>query len=191
MRTTVYFIRHAQSDGSVKNEMNRPLTAQGMADRMTAVEYLKDVPVSAVCSSPYLRAVTTVQPLADRLGLPVVPVWAFREGETGDTAGIADLRQRQWHDHTFAAPDGESFAQVQKRVVQALLSLIDQYSGGTVAVGCHGMMLSTLVQYFRPEFDYEAYQKVRGLMPWIVEVIFEGKDFSSLRSIDPFTGREI
>lgn len=191
MQTTVYFVRHAQSDGRDKNEMTRPLTGQGMLDRMTAVEYLGDAPLCAVYSSPYLRAVTTVQPLADRLGLPVVPVWDFREGETGDTAGIADLRQRQWLDRGFAAPGGESFAQVQQRVVQALMTLVDQHPGGTVAVGCHGMMLSTLVQHFRPDFDYEAFQRVRGLMPWIVEVVFEGADFRSLRSIDPFTGREI
>lgn len=186
MKTTVYFVRHAQSDNAIKNEMTRPLTEKGMDDRMLALEYLKDKQIDAIYSSPYLRAVTTVQPLADHFGLPVMTEAAFRERATGDTTGIENFAQRQWEDKDFAAPGGESFHQVQSRVVEALLPLVEKHRGETIAIGCHGMMLSTMVNRFDRSFEYEAFLQVRNLMPWIVELVFENGSCVSVQSIDPF-----
>ena len=186
MKTTVYFVRHAQSDNSVKDEMTRPLTPKGMEDRMLAFAYLKDKKIDAIYSSPYLRAVTTVQPLADHLGLPVQTESAFREREIGDTSGIENFAQRQWEDKDFAAPGGESFRQVQGRVGMAFMALNAKHRGETYVVGCHGMMLGTVVQYFDKTYDFEAFSKVRNLMPWIVELVFEDGKCVSMHSIDPF-----
>lgn len=186
MKTTVYFVRHAQSDNTNKDEMTRPLTEKGLQDRMLALEYLKDKQIDAIYSSPYLRAVTTVQPLADHLGLPVVTEPAFRERATGDTAGIEDFARLQWSDKNFAAPGGESFLQVQGRVGKAFMALNAKHRGETYVVGCHGMMLGTVVNYFDKSFEYEQFQQVRGLMPWIVELVFEDGKCISLQSIDPF-----
>ncbi len=186
MKTTVYFVRHAQSDNTHKEEMTRPLTAKGMEDRMLALAYLKDKKIDAIYSSPYQRAVTTVQPLADHLGLPVITEPAFRERETGDTTGIENFAQRQWEDKSFAAPGGESFADVQGRVGMAFMALNAKHRGENYVVGCHGMMLGTVVQYFDKAFDFDAFSKVRNLMPWIVEITFENGRCVSMQSIDPF-----
>ncbi len=186
MKTTVYFVRHAQSDNSVKDEMTRPLTEKGMQDRMLACAYLKDKKIDAVYSSPYLRAVTTVQPLAEHLGLPICTEPAFRERATGDTAGIEDFAKRQWEDKGFAAPGGESFQEVQSRVGMAFMALNAKHRGESYVVGCHGMMLGTVVNYFDKRFDYAAFSEVRNLMPWIIEIEFEDGKCTSLRSIDPF-----
>ena len=55
--TTVYFIRHAESDFSVRDGRIRPLTEKGLADRKLATEFLQGKNIDAVLSSPYKRAV--------------------------------------------------------------------------------------------------------------------------------------
>ena len=186
MKTIVYFVRHAQSDNTNKDEMTRPLTEKGLQDRMLAVDYLMDQEIKAVYSSPYLRAVTTVQPLAEHLGLPVVPENDFRERATGDTAGIEDLARLQWADKTFAAPGGECIAEVQARVAAALQPLVEKHKGQTIAIGCHGTMLGATVNYFDDSFDLEAFGPYRGLMPWIVEMTFEDGACTGMVMVDPF-----
>lgn len=186
MKTTVYFVRHAQSDNTHKEEMTRPLTAKGMEDRMLALAYLKDKGISAVYSSPYLRAVTTVQPLAEYLGLEVIPEVDFRERATGDITGIDNFAARQWADKTFAAPGGECIAEVQDRVAAALRPLVEKHMGEAIAIGCHGTMLGATVNYFDGSFDLEAFGPYRNLMPWIVEMTFENGSCTGMVMVDPF-----
>lgn len=186
MKTIVYFVRHAQSDNGHKEEMTRPLTPKGMEDRMLALAYLKDKQVKAVYSSPYLRAVTTVQPLAEHLGLEVVPVDGFRERDTGDITGIDNFAVRQWADKAFAAPGGESIGRVQARVAEALQPLLEKHTGEAFAVGCHGTMLGATVNHFDDSLDYEAFGPYRSLMPWIVEMTFEQGVCTHVNMVDPF-----
>lgn len=80
--TTVYFVRHAQSDASVQDPLLRPLTEQGLRDRRLVTEFLSGREVAALFSSPYKRAVDTLADFAEKQGLPVQIVEDFREHET-------------------------------------------------------------------------------------------------------------
>ena len=70
----VYLVRHAKA-GSRRawegpDEL-RPLSKKGRRQAEALVDVLADRPIASVLSSPYVRCVETVQPLADKLGLPV------------------------------------------------------------------------------------------------------------------------
>ena len=67
--TSIYFVRHAQPDYKFKNTSDRPLTNEGLQDRLKAADVLEKIDISAIYSSPYKRAYDTVLPLAERLGL--------------------------------------------------------------------------------------------------------------------------
>lgn len=64
--TTVYFVRHAQSDASVQDPFLRPLTEQGLRDRRLVTEFLSGREVTALFSSPYKRAVDTLADFAEK-----------------------------------------------------------------------------------------------------------------------------
>ena len=178
MKTTVYLVRHAQSDNSVKDEMTRPLTPAGLEGRFKAVDFLSDKGVTDVYASPYLRAVTTVKPLADKLGLEVMTEAGFRERASGNTAGIADFAYKQWHDRDLAAEGGESLNMVRARFTQALEKLVAELPGHTIAIGTHGMALSTVYNHYDECFDYEAFLKVKDVMPRVVRLDFEEGKFA-------------
>ncbi len=48
--TTVYFIRHAQSDRFVHDDRTRPLTAEGLADTKQITAALRDAGIAHILS---------------------------------------------------------------------------------------------------------------------------------------------
>ena len=175
--TTVFFVRHAQPNYNNHDDLTRELTEKGLADRMKVVDVLQETTVDAVLSSPYQRAVDTVQPLADLRALTVETDADFRERKVGDgwLEDFTSFAKRQWSDFDFALECGESLRQVQARNLVALTRVLERYADQTVVIGTHGTALSTLVEYFSPGFGYEGFDRIRGVMPWMVRMTFEGQ----------------
>lgn len=80
--TTVYFIRHAQSDSSIHDPILRPLTEKGLRDRSLVTNFLLDKNIDFAFSSPYKRAVDTIAEFTDRRGIEIQIIDDFREHET-------------------------------------------------------------------------------------------------------------
>ena len=88
--TTVYFIRHAQSDRFVHDDRTRPLTAEGIKDTSKITAVLENSGISHIISSPYTRTIQTVSDLSEKLGLEIETEEDFRERNAG-----------QWHGENF------------------------------------------------------------------------------------------
>jgi 2,3-bisphosphoglycerate-dependent phosphoglycerate mutase len=186
--TNVYFIRHAESDNSVHDDMSRPLTEKGMKDRTLVSDYLENKGVSIVVSSPYKRAYDTVAEFANRKGLEIIRIDAFRERRIAD-GWIDDFvaySKQQWSDFDFKLSTGESLGEVQARNVEALKRLLSSCPDETIVIGTHGTSLSTVVNYYDKTFTYDSFLNIAGLMPWIVHFEFDGDKCVSITSINPF-----
>ena len=64
---TLYFVRHAKAGSRThweEDDRARPLSKSGLKQAEALVSLLAPHPISAVWSSPYLRCVQTVEPLA-------------------------------------------------------------------------------------------------------------------------------
>ncbi len=174
--TVIYFVRHAEPDLSEHDDASRGLTEKGLADRGLVTGFLADKNISAVLSSPYKRAVDTVKELADLRGLPVIAVDDFRERKVGNI-WIDDFNgfcKRQWSDFDYKLSDGESLREVQRRNVTALQRVLREYSGESIVIGTHGTALSTVINYYDSSFGYEQFSEIKGLMPWLVCMKFDG-----------------
>ena len=184
--TTVYFVRHAQPNYDNHDDLSRELTPKGLQDRMKVVEILKDEPIHAVFSSPYKRAVDTVAPLAEKRGLSLDTDADFRERKVGDgwLEDFTAFAKAQWADFDFALEHGESLRQVQRRNLMALHRVLEVHPGETVVIGTHGTALSTLVDYYRPGFGYQGFDRIRDLMPWVVRMTFDSTACVEMTEID-------
>lgn len=177
LMTTIYFVRHAEPNYNNHDDMNRELSAKGLADRKLVTEFLADKDINAVLSSPYKRAIDTVKDFAGSIGLDVITVSDFRERKV-DSVWIEDFNsfcKRQWNDFDYKLSDGETLREVQQRNIAALEKVLDEYSGGNIVIGTHGTALSTVINYFDSGFAYEQFSEIKGLMPWIVRMDFDGK----------------
>lgn len=184
--TRVYFVRHARPNYENHDDVGRELTPRGLTERHLAVDFLRDKNVSAVLSSPYVRAADTVRPLADALGVAIETVDDFRERRV-DSGWIPDFdgfARRQWADFDYKLSDGESLSEVEKRNVAALRGVLSRHAGKTVAVGTHGTALSTLIHFYDPTFGFDDFMELRPRMPWIAKFTFDGESCVGIEKID-------
>lgn len=173
--TTVFFIRHAEPNYDNHNDALRELSAKGLSDRKLVTRFLAGQRIDAVLSSPYKRAVDTVKEFADSFGFQIGLVDDFRERRIDSVwiENFEEFSKRQWRDFDFKQSDGECLRQVQERNIKALNGVLERYSGKTIAVGSHGTALSTIINYYNPAFSYDDFERIRGLMPWIVRFEFD------------------
>jgi len=86
---TIYLIRHAKAgdrDTWRDDDRLRPLSGRGHRQARLLIELLHDADVDRVLSSPYVRCMETVVPIAGVRGLPVEPVEALAEDAPLDEA---------------------------------------------------------------------------------------------------------
>ena len=98
--------------------------------------------------------------------------------------------KRQWEDFDYKRPGCESLREAQNRCVSALEAVRRSYAGKTVVIGSHGVILSTVVNYYDSSFGYPEFAQIKGAMPWIVEFTFdELGSCKEIRQYDPGQGK--
>lgn len=179
--TKVYFVRHAKPDLSVHDDMNRPLTKEGHTSSKRVTQILFNKGITQIFSSPYRRAVDTVSDLALHLHLPVICIDDFRERKIANDwiEDFNSFAKAQWADFHYKLPTGESLYDVQKRNIESLRKLLNQYVNEHIVVGTHGTALSTIVNYYMNDHHYAYFERIKHLMPLIVCLTFEGETFKS------------
>jgi broad specificity phosphatase PhoE len=88
---TSVLLRHASAGHRTRwdgHDLSRPLDARGRRQAEELVEILRELGVRRVVSSPYVRCVETVEPLAAALGVPVEQDDRLAEGAGGSALGL-------------------------------------------------------------------------------------------------------
>ena len=83
-----YVVRHAKAgdrDEWKGDDRRRPLTMSGRRQAEELAEALKKDQIDKILSSPYVRCVETVEPLAVKLKLPIEPRNDLQEGAGGES----------------------------------------------------------------------------------------------------------
>ena len=182
--TSVYFVRHAQPDYRSKNTSDRPLTDEGLQDRLKVIDVFNDIDIAALYSSPYKRAYDTVSPLAEKLNLDIITDERFRERLSGDVPGdFLDFARRQWMNFTYKTKVGESLGEVQARNIEALSEILSKHRDKNVIIGTHGTSLSTILNYYISSYGYDDFLRIIDYMPYVLKMNFDGERFISSEEI--------
>ena len=184
--TVVYFIRHAEPDFSNHDDRTRGLSEKGMADRERVTAYLKDKKIDAVLSSPYLRAVQTVEHYAKGAGLEVILHEGFRERRITDRwiDDFADFCRKQWDDFAYKYPDGENLYEVQTRNISALNEVLRRFCGKSIVIGTHGTSLATIINFYDSHYDFDDFNRLRPKMPYGIKMVFHGFNLVAKEEFD-------
>jgi 2,3-bisphosphoglycerate-dependent phosphoglycerate mutase len=187
--TTVYFIRHAESDASVSDGRVRPLTRRGWESRALVTEFLGDKQIGAVLSSPFRRAVDTVSGFAGQYGFDITLIEDFREQKSSSDMrwGHPDFHaclERQWLDFGYAYSDGEPLGEVQRRNIRALNAVLAEHPGKILAIGTHGTALSTIINYYDSAYGFRDFEEMEHKLPWAVKMVFDGLRCVEIEKID-------
>ena len=188
--TSMLLIRHADSSPSRNSpESDWPLSDLGRRQAATLADSLAGTEIAAVASSPYLRALDTVRPLADRSGRSVAVRDDLRERKLCDSLrdDWLDLLRKAWDDFAFALPDCESGCACQRRVRKCLADLAQEHEGLTIAVCSHGNAIGLFLNSIDPSFGFRQWAGMTT--PDMFRIVWQGGRPEWKRQ-EPRTGAE-
>lgn len=180
--TTIYFVRHAQSDADWTENRTRPLTAQGCQDTELVTDFFRDKTIDCFYSSPFQRSIDTISGAAALFSSArqehgygnIIIDERLRERESLPKSNSVENIRKRWADFDFHEEGGESLGMVQARNVDALMDILDENRDKTLVIGTHGTALCTIIHYFRPDFTCDDFLRIMNWMPYIVQMEFDG-----------------
>lgn len=194
MMTRVYFVRHAQPEHDHMDDRTRPLTAEGVTDSGIVLATLKDKEIDAFYCSPYKRSFSTIQETAEYYKMDIITDERLREREKGINGNGHVMFRKRWADLEYHEEGGESIGMVQRRNIEALKEILAANEEKNIVIGTHGTALSSIMNYYMPEFGCDDFLRIIDWMPYIVELDFEGQNFVSLSELahieKEFKGKE-
>ena len=159
----ILIVIHGHSLGNEQNLITGlydcDLSTTGYNQSKLLCDYIvKNLKVDAFYSSDLIRAVNTIKPAADALGLPINLEPDFRELGVGVWDGllfddIAKLYPEDFEAWTnkepnFAPEGGETWENLIKRSTKRLSELAAQNDGKTIMISTHGGVIKVLLERF-------------------------------------------
>ena len=155
----LYIIRHGQTDWNIAKKIQGrqdiPLNERGHFQAQCLGKAMENRPITAVFSSPQIRAMETAIAVTSPAGVPVIPVrdlmeinYGVWEGKTEEELLRDDraLYEAWWsHPAETAPPEGESINQVNERCRQAWKEIKPQLTGDA-AIVAHGGLLAHFME---------------------------------------------
>lgn len=159
--TKLILIRHGRtlwnSSGKFQGQSDIELSQEGISQAEKLAENFPVTHIDRVYSSNLKRAYITGEIIAKKFNVPIIKDKRLCEVSFGSWEGLTyDEIHKKWPNEIetmFSTPDvltmpeGESFAQVQKRGVEALLDIVNKHPDETIAITAHGGILRTLLAY--------------------------------------------
>lgn len=155
--TKILFIRHGQTDwnaaGRWQGHADVPLNETGRQQARALAQRLASWPLEAIVTSDLQRCQETARLLAAPHGLEPVPDPRWRERDVGEFSGMTSQETRASHPELWEGavhgmvdpPNGETFADLRVRAMEAFTAVSQQYARQTIAVVTHGGVLHTLL----------------------------------------------
>ena len=157
----IYFVRHGETEwnqkGMLQGKKNSPLTEEGKGQAAKLREALKDVKFDGIYSSPMGRASLTAEIIKGDREQAMFTVPELREMSFGNMEGrkkkeFEKLYPEQYNnlwnnalEYDPSAFNGETFQEVDDRVMEALGHLVNAHpEGGRILVVSHGMTLKNI-----------------------------------------------
>jgi len=156
MAKTLFLVRHGKAQGQ---EPEAALTRDGLAQALKLADLLEKVQVHQIVSSPFTRALQSIEPLAKRLGLGV------KTDERLIEANLSSINYPDWLDRlrtTFsdfelAFEGGESSRTASERGIAAIRDVLLTSENPTVVV-THGRLMTLILKHFDLKYGFDEWK---------------------------------
>jgi broad specificity phosphatase PhoE len=176
----LYFVRHGESEANTRRvisnrESQYGLTEAGKQQALVLANRLKDVPLTAIYSSPILRARETAEILSREFHLPYQITAALREYDCGILEEKSD--EGSWKLHSEIAEDwtqnhnhlrkpegGENFLEIKTRFISFIESFTQNGSQQEehLLLVSHGGLLQLMLPELLTNIDH-AFVRSNGI----------------------------
>lgn len=164
MDKRIYLVRHGKIDcGEEKRYIgitDLPLSSEGIRQAGKLYDYFSHMALEKVYTSPLMRCVQTSEIIVGSRKIERVVVEELKEMNMGDWEGKSfvyiksrfpqQYENRGKHIDTFIPPGGESFYQLQQRVMPAFDHIMRRAAGNVLVIahaGVNRVILSKLLDF--------------------------------------------
>jgi len=152
-------VRHGESEwnriGRYQGQLDAPLSELGLQQAAALADRLRNEPIDAIFTSPLQRAAETARAIARHHQWTPEVEPALLEIHHGDWQGLlADdvitrygegLREWRAYPTRSQMPNGESFSNILKRVMDFKERICEHYHGKNVLISTHDVVVKILV----------------------------------------------
>lgn len=153
----IYYVRHGQTDWNLARKMQggeteRALNETGIEQANMTKRELENIEYDVVICSPMHRARQTAEIIRDDKKVITVIDERIRERRLGNLEGheiTEDIERQIWdYDLNYQIPNGESLHDFEKRVLEFLKDIKQEYKDKTVLIVAHGGVAKIIKAYF-------------------------------------------
>lgn len=121
-----------------------------------------------------MRSYDTIADTAIFYGKEIITDERLREREKGINGNNHGMFEKRWANHNYNEENGVSINMVQKRNISALTDILMKNKDKKIVIGTHGTALSTILNFYHPEFGCKDFLRIIDRMPYIIELDFDG-----------------
>lgn len=171
MIRNIYFVRHSLRDFTIRDDRNVPLTNDGKSLARGLVPFFLDKNIEKIYTSPYLRAIQTIEPVASKLNIESIQFEDLRERTVGKwVENFSEFSKNQWNDFDFKLENGESLNEVKKRMMATYNHILKEQDTNIIISG-HGTSLAILFhEITKGKFGFQEFNEMK--MPDIYCAIY-------------------
>ncbi|HDR6315388.1 TPA: histidine phosphatase family protein [Bacillus thuringiensis] len=191
MNTYIYMVRHGESSKLEGSERTRGLTEKGSLDAHRVTDILKTEGIDTFISSPYKRAMLTIEKSADFYEKEVVVYENLKEcmflseDKIISDKEVYPLVKKMFFDPDFALTEGESYKDCQRRVVKVLKEILMDFQGQKIVIGTHGLVMTLMMNYFDNQYGFEFL--IHTSKPDVYKLEFNGEQLMNVERL--WTGK--
>ena len=172
-------MRHCSAASQHKDS---PLTIEGMrqAQLLSIFFSNQDISVDKIYSSPYLRAIDSIKPYSQKIGVEIEIDERLQERVLSNVPidDWLEVLEQSFADHTFKLPGGESASEALQRVNPLLQSIFNSEYTDIVVV-THGNLFALIINQFNDHFGFNNWKELKN--PDVYLIKYDGQ----VQSVSP------
>lgn len=178
MEKKIYIVRHCKAEGQ---ESDAKLTDLGVRQAKQLVEFFMEKEIDYIVSSPYVRAHSSIIPLANYLNLHIEfdSRLVERVLTGGNHINWRDMLLQTYDDLDVSFEGGESSNEAMNRAISVSSEIVSSKHKNSIIVS-HGNLISLILKYFDPRVGFKEWESMSN--PDVFQLAFV-KDTPSIERI--------
>lgn len=159
MQKKIYIIRHCEAQGQPSESQ---LTAKGSKQAKYLVDFFSNVKIDRIISSPYLRAIQSVEPLSEKTNIKIEIDERLSERIlcTKDLPDWYEKLKATFNDMELKFEGGESSQEAKSRIANVVEEVLRGGNENNTVIVSHGNLISLLIKNYNSDFDFECWKKL-------------------------------
>lgn len=163
----IYIVRHCEAQGQ---SADATLTDQGYKQATNLCEFLSNVEIDHIITSPFVRAIESIQPLANLLDLQIVTNNNLKERvlSSNNFNDWLEKLEATFNNDELKFEGGESSIEAGKRIITVVEEVFNSNHQNTIIV-THGNLMSLLLRHFNKSFGFKEWQNLSNPDIYLLE----------------------